>query len=77
MPDRALPLSGRSIRVPGLWVMTGDRIGFVRVLGFGIAWKDSRRHRPLWSERERIFRQIHIGHWVMTPLPRGDRGFRR
>lgn len=71
------PRPGRSVRVPGLYISTGDRIGFVRILGFGIAWKDSRRYRPLWSERQRIFRQVRIGRWVLTPLPRGCRGFRR
>lgn len=77
------PSSGKSIRLPGrsvipaLWVMTGDRIGFVRIFGWGVAWKDSRVHRPLWSERERIYHQAHIGPWVITPLPRNDRGFRR
>lgn len=55
----------------------GPRIGFVRVFGYGLHWKDVRRHRPLWSERERIYVQWRVGRWVLTPLNRGERGFRR
>lgn len=60
-----------------LFLCSGSHIGHVRVFGYGVAWKDSRLYRPLWSERERIYVQFHVGPWVITPLPRGDRGIRR
>lgn len=52
-------------------------IGYVRVFGYGIGWRDGRRWRPLWSDRQRIYRQVHIGPWTLTPLKRGERGWRR
>jgi hypothetical protein len=52
-------------------------IGYVRLLGYGLHWKDTRRHPLLWSERERIYRQLRFGPWLLTPLKPGARGVRR
>lgn len=60
-----------------VWFMWRDGIGFVRAFGWGLHVKDTRRHRLLWSDRERVFRQLRVGPWLLTPLKRGERGFRR
>lgn len=61
-----------------LWAGCDGRwIGFFRIFGYGLHWKDSRRHRLLWSERQGVYVHWHFGPWVITPLKRGARGFRR
>lgn len=59
------------------WSHVAARQGFVRLFGWGVHWKDTREHRELFSDRERIYRQLRIGPWLITPLKRGARGFRR
>lgn len=54
-------LTGRSVE-PGF--------GWFRVLGFGLTWKDSSRHRLVYSERAGVRRRLVIGRWrlgVCTP----------
>lgn len=41
--------------------------GWIRVLGRGIAWKDTRRHRMLFSER--MGHCLRIGSWLIRWLP--------
>lgn len=60
-----------------LYVAVGRHIGHVRLFGYGVGWKDTRVHRPLWSDRERVYRQFRVGPWLVTPLPRGERGIKR
>lgn len=42
--------------------------GWFRVFGCGLAWKDSRRHPLLFSERHG-FSAWRIGRWVVRRLP--------
>ena len=49
----------------------GDRIGWFRLLGVGVAWKDHTQHRALLSERYsgrhgfRKRRYLHLGSWCL------------
>lgn len=48
-----------------------DRIGWFRLLGYGLAWADHRLHPPLLSERyagQHGFRRgiyLHVGSWCI------------
>lgn len=48
-------------------------IGYFRIFGYGLHWKDTRRQRLLWSERNRCWVQWQIGPWLVSPLKRGER----
>jgi len=55
----------RSVQVyrePGLW--------WVRVFGFGVAGKDTRRHPLLFSERHGYTRTVRLGAWLFKWLGR-------
>lgn len=62
----ARTLSGRWYR--------GEREGWFRVLGWGLALRDHSRMRPLWSERysgqfgvpARVY--LHVGRWCVAVL---------
>ncbi len=47
---------------------TEDGLGWVRIFGFGLKWKDTRRHPLLFSERDGSQRCITIGHWRISLL---------
>jgi hypothetical protein len=44
-----------------------ERRGWFRVLGFGLHWKDVRRHAPLFSERNGLTWHLRIG-WLSLGL---------
>lgn len=52
-------------------------IGYFRVFGYGLHWKDARAKSLLWSEREGMYVQFRVGPWLITPLKRGARGWYR
>lgn len=48
----------------------GPGIGFFRLLGFGLYWKDTSRHRLYFSERNGHQKAIIVGKWrirLLTP----------
>lgn len=55
------------MRPPLSWMSTPGG-GWFRIAGFGLAWKDTRKHRPLFSERNGFRRSLMIGHWSITAL---------
>lgn len=55
-------VSGRKIN--GLW--------WFRVFGYGIHWKDTRKHPPLASERLGLRNGLQIGYWRFRLLKRED-----
>ncbi len=59
------------------WGTRDKGIWFFRIFGYGLHWKDTRLHRKLFSERERLYWQLEIGPWLFTPLKRNARGFKR
>lgn len=42
--------------------------GWFRVFGYGFAWKDTRKHRLLFSERNGYARCWRLGPWLVTWL---------
>jgi hypothetical protein len=42
--------------------MAAPTAGWIRIFGKGIAWKDLRYHRQLFSERTDLKRTLRIGH---------------
>jgi hypothetical protein len=57
-----------NINIPLLQVHTRPGSGWLRVFGFGITWKDTRRHRLIFSERNGYCKHILIGHWSFSFL---------
>ena len=56
----------------GVWqARRGDRIGWFRLLGVGLAWRDHGMYPPLLSERysgQHSFRKrryLHLGRWCV------------
>ncbi len=47
-----------------------DGIGWFRIFGYGIHWKDTRRHRLLFSERNGYTRALTIRGWRFRLLKR-------
>ena len=47
-----------------------SRCGWVRVLGYGVFWKDIKLYGMLFSERYGYHYQIVVGHWLFEFLPR-------
>jgi len=43
-------------------------IGWFRLFGRGIGWKDTRRHRLLFSERNGLTPHVMIGPWSIAWL---------
>lgn len=60
------PAAGRCIDV-ALWPILGVHarpgLGWLRVLGLGVAWKDTRRHGLVFSERAGLRKRLRIGAW--------------
>ena len=46
--------------------MAEPGIGWLRVLGYGICWADSRRHPPLYSDRQPWAPLVNIGRWRLA-----------
>lgn len=44
--------------------------GWIRVVGYGLCWKDTRRIRNLFSERNGYATLLRIGHWQLKWLGR-------
>lgn len=53
-------------------VVSRDGRGWFRLFGVGISWKDTKRHRPIFSERQGYRRGMCIGKWRFHFLPRED-----
>jgi hypothetical protein len=45
-------------------------LGWFRIFGFGVSWKDTRRHELLFSERTGHTRPLRIGAWRIGALKR-------
>lgn len=41
----------------------GNKIGWFRLFGRGISWKNIKKHDLLFSEKHGYVRRIVIGHW--------------
>ena len=57
-----------------LQVMAQPGIGWIRILGRGFAWKATRRHALLFSERKGLARRLRIGPWSFGWLDQGMAG---
>lgn len=44
-------------------------LGFFRLFGVGLSWKDTRVHRLLFSERNGYTRHVMVGHWSIAWVP--------
>lgn len=48
----------------------GDHtLGFVRLFGYGVRWKDTTRHHVFWSERNKV-RSFSVGNYAFSLLDR-------
>jgi len=45
-------------------------LGFFKLFGVGLRWKDTSRHRMFFSERNGITKALKIGSWRISFLPR-------
>lgn len=45
-------------------------IGWFRLFGKGLAWKDTRRHHLLFSERNGYVKYVMVGRWVFFGIGR-------
>ena len=43
-------------------------LGWFRIFGVGLKWKDTTRHELLFSERQRITGRFRIGRWLIGGL---------
>ena len=43
-------------------------MGWFRILGFGLTWKDMRKHNLMFSERYGFTKYIRVGNWVFKGL---------
>jgi hypothetical protein len=48
-----------------------DGLGWFRLFGIGLHWKDTSRHMMLFSERNGYKKAIKIGSWQIAFLPFG------
>ena len=46
-------------------LFTDDGIGFFRLFGVGIGWKDITRHGLMFSERNGYCSYFTIGNWML------------
>jgi hypothetical protein len=46
----------------------GQHIGWIRIFGYGIAWKNHRSYPALFSERYGYCRTLHLGDWCLRWL---------
>ena len=47
-----------------------DGLGWFRIFGIGLHWKDTTRHMMYYSERNGLFRSLRIGKWRIKILHR-------
>lgn len=53
-----------------IWALCkGNGIGWMRLFGKGIHWKDTTRHRLYFSERNGYRKSLNIGNWRLSYLP--------
>lgn len=64
------PARTTSVRIDRkhLFLPAEPGIGWFRLFGRGLAWKDTRRHRLLFSERNGYVRHLMVGPWSITWL---------
>lgn len=43
---------------------------YFRLFGYGLAFKDTRRHRLYFSERMGLRKQLRVGPWLIEALGR-------
>lgn len=62
----------KAYTVPLTWL--NDDHGFcLRIFGWGLNVVDHRKSRPYFSDRNHLFRRLHIGPWCIRPMtPWGD-----
>lgn len=61
-------MAERTFRGRSFQAMTFKGGGWFRLFGKGVAWKDTRRHPPLFSERNGYARCLALGPWLLTWL---------
>lgn len=49
-------------------LFTDDGIGFFRLFGVGIGWKDITRHGLMFSERSGYWSFVMLGKWMFKLL---------
>ncbi|WNH10036.1 hypothetical protein [Thalassobellus suaedae] len=53
-----------------IWALcNGNGIGWMRIFGKGIHWKDTTRHRLYFPERNGYRKALKIGNWRLSYLP--------
>lgn len=53
-----------------IWVMAlSNGLGWMRLFGKGIHWKDTTKHRLYFSERNGYRKALKIGKWRLSLLP--------
>lgn len=58
----------KAIRTRFLSAYSVPGYGWFRLFGAGIVWKDTRRHRSLFSERNGYTKRLMIGAWSIAAL---------
>jgi len=52
-----------------IWAMAlSNGLGWMRILGKGIHWKDTTKHRLYFSERNGYRKALNIGKWRLSLL---------
>jgi hypothetical protein len=54
--------------LPGFDLYAGNGIAWFRVFGWGLHWKDLRRHQLNFSERNGLVKKLRIGDWLFGGL---------
>lgn len=68
--ERLSPGLTMEINTPILQAYTRAGIGWFRILGRGLHWKDTRRHPLLFSERHGFRKRRQFGPWSFSFLAR-------
>lgn len=58
----------KQVRLPGFFFLGEPGNFFFRLFGYGLAFKDTRRHRLYFSERNGLGRQLRVGPWLVEAL---------
>lgn len=53
------------------FIHTEPGLGYFRLFGFGLGWKDTRRHPLLFSERNGHTPHAMVGAWSIAPIRQG------
>lgn len=56
------------VRLPFFYLYAEQRAGWFRLFGVGIGWKDTRRFRLSFSERNGYKRHLMVGYWSLAIL---------